>query len=217
MSSGARREAPHLRRESRRPRCGPAPSRWPADARGAPAAPAMCRSRRRSSDTSAARRPSGPALPPTAPTRRAARHPPARVRLRLQPPDRRRAGSASAVAQVRAQRQEDARHQRFRASSTAGVPTSPSMGGVSFRTRTRTSSSGELAQQHLRDHPGQPLEQVHARPGCRSPRCAGDHAVVHRAGRSSETAAGSRSTDSSTSTENQAPTACSALLTPWWP
>ena len=30
---------------------------------------------------------------------------------------------------------------------------SPSIGGVSFRTRTRTSSTGELAEQHLRHHP----------------------------------------------------------------
>ena len=47
-----------------------------------------------------------------------------------------------AVPDVRAEREVDARHQRLRVSSTAGVPTSPASGGVSFRTRTRTSGAG---------------------------------------------------------------------------
>src|SRR5207244_4099263 len=47
-----------------------------------------------------------------------------------------------AIAEVRAEAEERARHQRRRTSSTAGVPTSPWSGGVSFRTRTRTSCAG---------------------------------------------------------------------------
>src|SRR5262249_54833462 len=53
-----------------------------------------------------------------------------------------RAHRVEAVAEVAAQAQIDARHTRRRVSSTDGVPTSPWSGGVSLRTRTRTSSAG---------------------------------------------------------------------------
>ena len=52
-------------------------------------------------------------------------------------------------------------YRRRRVSSTPGMPASPSIGGVSLRTRTRTSSQGNSREQHLREPSRQPLEQVH--------------------------------------------------------
>src|SRR5262249_33637073 len=46
------------------------------------------------------------------------------------------------VAEVGAEAQIDAGHERRRVNSPPGVPTRPSSGGVSFLTRTRTSDTG---------------------------------------------------------------------------
>ena len=98
---------------------------------------------------------------------------------RVQPPHRGFEGGEP-VALVRAERQIDARHDRLRVSSTEGVPTRPSIGGVSLRTRTRISRAGNSRRRASMIRPGQALDQVHAILGADLDDPPGHQAVVDR-------------------------------------